>query len=149
MSGAPTQRVLEAAAAAIAMTTGLNLRRTRAIAMMMHGRSDAVLATIGKGRIKRRETATTIMVGPSAIATVVNAIERPETRSRATCTCRVGRSASWFATAIASTPCVAPNRERSQPLARSEWSRVVIFAGTMAARLIRAPAIFVICVNKG
>jgi hypothetical protein len=48
--------------------------------MMMHGRSDAVLATIGRGRIKTRETATTILAGPTAIATVVTAIAKRETR---------------------------------------------------------------------
>lgn len=57
-----------------------------------------------------REAATTILAGPTAIAMVVNAIGTPGTRSRATCTCRVDRR---FATAIASTPCAAPNRERS------------------------------------
>jgi hypothetical protein len=86
--------------------------RVRATAMMMtHGRSGAVLATNDKGRIMTGETATTILAGPSAIATVVNAIERAGTPSRATCVCRVGRSASWFATAIVSTPCAALKSE--------------------------------------
>jgi hypothetical protein len=78
-----------------------------------------------------------------------NGFGRPGTRSHATCACRVDQSASWFATAIASTPSAGLNRERSRPLARFEWSPVVISATTPAARLIHAPATFGICAKRG
>lgn len=43
-------------------------------------------------------------VGPTGTATVVSAIGSHGTRSRNMSTCRADWSASWFATAIASTP---------------------------------------------
>jgi hypothetical protein len=138
-----------APAVAIVMTTGVNLRRARATAMMVHGHSDAVLAKIVKARIKTHEAAIKILGGPTASVTVVNAIGGLRTRSRATCTCRVGRSANWFATAIASTRSAALNHEPSRPSERFEWSPVVISGTTTAARLTRARAIFATCVNKG
>ena len=125
-----------APAITIAMATGANLRRAHATVMMMHGHSDVVLPTIAKNQIKTREAAITILAGPTAITTVVNAIGRLGTRSHATCTCLADRSASWFTTAIASTPCAIPNRGRSRPSVYSEWSPVVIFETTMGARLI-------------
>jgi hypothetical protein len=115
----------------------------------MRGRSDAVLEATGKGQTSM--DATAIMIPPRSTATVTieNATVMAETHFRATCTCRVGRSASWFVTAIANTPYVAPNRARWRPLDRSEWSPVVTFATTMGARLIHAPATYATCANKG
>lgn len=57
-------RLLEAGAGRrepIVITTGANLARVRGTAMMMHGRSDVVLAMTGRDRIRRRETAITIL----------------------------------------------------------------------------------------
>jgi hypothetical protein len=53
---------------------------------MTHGRSDAVLATNGKGP----KGTNTTPVGPIGSATIVNAIVRVETHSLATFTCRAG-----------------------------------------------------------
>ena len=93
-SGTPRRRVGEAAPApaiAIVMTTGANLGRARATAITMtHGRSDAVLETNGKGQTGIEATAITIPAGPTAIATIENAIARVETHSLATFTCRAG-----------------------------------------------------------
>ena len=117
--------------------------------MMMHGHSDVVLAMTGKDRIKTRETAITILAGPTAIATVVNAIERSRMHSPDMFTCLADQSASSFMTAIASTPCAVPNRERSRPSVYSEWSPVVISETTMGARLIPALATCDTSANKG
>jgi len=138
-----------APAITIAMTTGANLRRARATVMMMHGHSDAVLATIGKNQIKTRETATTIFAGLTGIAKIENAFQRSETHSADMFSCRAGASASSFTTAIASTPCAVPNLGRSRPSVHSEWSRVVISETTMGARLIHGPATCDTCANKG
>jgi hypothetical protein len=93
------------------MTTGANLRRARAIAMtMMRGRLDAVLETTGKRQTGTEAIAITIPAGQTEIATIENAIAKSRMHSLATFTCRVDQSANWFMTAIASTPCAAPNR---------------------------------------
>ncbi len=80
MSGTARRRAAAVAAApttAIAITTGANLRRARAIAMtMMRGRSDAVLETTGKDQTGMEANAVMIPVGPNAIATIENAIVR-------------------------------------------------------------------------
>jgi hypothetical protein len=115
----------------------------------MHGHSDAVLATIAKNRVKMGGTATAILAGLTAIATIENAIATSRIHSPATFTCLADESASSFTTAIANTPCAAPNRERLRRLARFEWSPVVISATTMAARLIHAPATCDTYANKG
>ena len=138
-----------APAITIAMTTGANLRRAHATVMMMHGHSDAVLAAITKNQITTRETATPILAGLTGIATIENAIQNSETHSADMFTCRAGASVSSFTTAIASTRCAAPNRERSRPLAHFEWSPVVISQTTMGARLIRGLATCDTCANKG
>ena len=79
-SGTPRRRVGEAAAApaiAIVMTTGANLTTARATAITMtRGRSDAVRETNGKGQTGMSEIAITIPAGPTAIATIENAIAR-------------------------------------------------------------------------
>ncbi len=153
MSGTARRRAAAVAAApttAIAITTGANLRRARAIAMtMMRGRSDVVLEMTGKGQTGMVATAITIPAGLTAIATIENAIQVSETHSADTFTCRAGWSASSFATAIVSTPCGAPNRGRWRPLAHSEWSPVVIFETTMEARLILGSATCDTYANKG
>ena len=64
-------------------------------------------------------------------------------------TCLADQSASSCTTAIANTPCAAPNRERSRPLVHSEWSPVVISETTMGARLIHGAATCDTCANKG
>jgi hypothetical protein len=80
-----------APAIAIVMTTGANLRPARATAItMIHGRSDAVLETIGKDPRRMLRTAIVIPPGPIAIAMVENAIVRHGMRSHATYTCRAG-----------------------------------------------------------
>ena len=112
-SGTPRRRVVEAAAAPaipIPMTTGANPRRARATVMMMHGQSDAVLATIAKSQNKTRETATPILAGLTAIATIENAIARSRMHSPAMFTYHVDQSANWFMTVVATTLCAAPNR---------------------------------------
>jgi hypothetical protein len=90
----PTRRVVEAAAApasAIVMTTGANLGPARATAKMTtFGRSAAVLETIGKDRTGMGGTAIMIPAGPTAIATIENAIAGSETHSPDTFTCRAG-----------------------------------------------------------
>jgi hypothetical protein len=109
-SGIPTRGVVEASAApaiTLAMTTGANLRRTRATVTMMYGHSDVVLATIAKNQMVTRETATPILAGLTAIATIESAIARSRMHSPDMFTCLAGRSASSFTTAIASTPCAA------------------------------------------
>lgn len=118
MSGTPTRGVVEASAApaiTVAMTTGVNPRRARATVMMMHGQSDAVLATIAKNQIKTGGTTTTILAGLTAIAMIENAIARSRMHSPDMFTCLADQSASSFTTAIASTPCAVPNRGRSRP----------------------------------
>ncbi len=94
MSGTARRRAAAVAAApttAIAITTGANLRRARAIAMtMMRGRSDVVLEMTGKGQTGMDATATAIPAGPTAIATIENAIRMSETHSADTFTCRAG-----------------------------------------------------------
>ena len=116
---------------------------------MTRGRSDVVPETTGKGQTGIEATAITIPAGPTEIATIENAIQRPETHSTDTFTCRAGASASSFTTAIPSTPCAAPNRERSRPWVQFEWSPVVISATTMGARLIPGLATCDIFANKG
>jgi hypothetical protein len=133
----------------IVITTGANLRRAHATAMMMHGHSDVVLATIAKNQIKTGETAMMILAGPTAIATVARAIARSRMHSPDKCTSLADRSASSFTTAIANTPCAAPNRGRSRPLVHSEWSPAVISETTMGVRLIPGLVTCDTCVNKG
>ena len=114
------------------MTTGANTRRAPAIAMtMMRGRSDLVLETTGKGQTATDRIAITIPAGPTEIATIENAIARSRMHSADMFTCLADQSASSFTTAIANTPCAAPNRERLRPLVRSAWSPVVISETTM------------------
>ena len=72
--------------------------------------------------------------GPTATATIENAIARSRTHSPNMFTCLADPSASSFTTAIANTLCAAPNRGRSRPLVHSEWSPVVISGTTMGAR---------------
>jgi hypothetical protein len=138
-----------APAITIAMTTGANLRTARATVMMMHGHSGAVLATIAKNQIKMRETATPILAGLIAIATIENAIARSRMHSADMFTCLADQSASSFTTAIANTPCAAPNHGRSRPLGHSEWSPVVISETTMGPRLIPGLVTCDTCANKG
>lgn len=140
-----------APAITIAMATGANLRRARATVTMMHGRSDVVLAAIAKNQIKTGGTATAILAWLTAIATIENAIARSRMHSPDMFTCLADQSASSFTTAIATTPCAAPNPGRSRPLVHSGWSPVVISAlrhaqgapslsrgeTTMGVRLIR------------
>jgi hypothetical protein len=144
---------VEAAAApaiAIVMTTGANLRPARVIAMtMMRGRLDVVLETTGKGPTDTDRIAITIPAGPTGIAMIENATVTVDAHSHDTFTCRAGAIASSFMTVIASTHCAAPNRERSRPLARSEWSPVVISATTTATPLIHVRATYGTCANKG
>jgi hypothetical protein len=144
---------VEAAAApaiAIVMTTGVNLRPARVIAMtMMRGRLDVVLETIGNGQTDTDRIAITIPAGPTENATIENAIARSQMHSADMFTCLADQSASSFTTAIASTPCAAPNRERSRPWVHFEWSPVVISATTMGARPIHGPATCDTCANKG
>ena len=151
-SGTHRRRVVEVAAApaiAIVMTTGANLLYARAIAITMtHGRSDAVLETTGKGQTGIHGIAIMMPVGPSAIATIETVIAKSRMHSLDTFTCRVDQSANWFMTAIASTPCVAPNRGRLRPSVHSEWSPVVICETTMGARLIHGPETCDTCANK-
>jgi hypothetical protein len=110
-----------APATTIAITIGDNRTLGRATAMMATtGRSDEAPETTGKGQSWRDETAIAIPVGPTATGTHANAIARSGTRSRATFTCHADAIASWCTIEIASTRCVAPNRERWRPLARSE-----------------------------
>jgi hypothetical protein len=87
-----------------------------------------------QGKTPRDESAFTIPAGPTEIATIENAVATSRVHSHATFICLVDGSANSFTTAIASTPCAAPNRGRSQPLARSEWSPVVISATTREPR---------------
>ena len=106
--------------------------------------------TTGKGQTQRDETAIPIPAGPTATATatIENAIARSQLHSPATFSCHVDQNANWFMTAIANTPCAAPNPERSRPLVHSEWSPVVISATTMGALLIHGPATCDTCANK-
>jgi hypothetical protein len=144
---------VEAAAApatTIAITTGGN--RTLGLAtatMATRGRSDAALETTVKGQTSTDAIATTILDGPTAIATVENAIARSRMHSADMFTCLADQSASSFTTAIANTPCAAPNPGRSRPLVHSEWSPVVISETTMGALLIHGPATYDTCANKG
>jgi hypothetical protein len=132
------------------MTTGANLGRARATAIMTtHDRSVAVLETNAKGGKGMHGTAITIPDGPIAIETIETAIATVARCSHATSASRVDQSGRSFATAIANTPYAAPNRARWRPLERSEWSPVVTFATTTVARLIHAPATCVTCANKG
>jgi hypothetical protein len=144
---------VEAAAApatTIAITTGANLRRARAIAKtMMRGRLDAVLETTGKGQTGTDRIAITIPAGPTGIATIENATATSRMPSADMFTCLADQSASSFTTAIANTPCAAPNPGRSRPLVHSEWSPVVISVTTMGARLIPGLATCDTCANKG
>jgi dihydroxyacetone kinase len=116
--------------------------------MMMCGRSDAVLATIAKNQTKTGGTATAILAGLTAIATIEAAIARSRMHSLDMFTCLADQSASSFTTAIANTPCAVPNRGRSQRLVHSEWSPVVISGTAMGARLIHGPATCDTCANK-
>jgi hypothetical protein len=77
----------EVPAITIVMTAGANLRRVRATAMMMHGRLDAVLATIDKNQIKTGGIATAILAGPTEIATIETAIARSPVHSADMFTC--------------------------------------------------------------
>ena len=87
---------------------------------MMRGRSDVVLETTGKGQTDTNRIAITIPNGPTEIATIENATARSRMRSADMFTCLGDPNASSGTTAIANTPCAAPNRERSRPLAHSE-----------------------------
>jgi hypothetical protein len=80
-----------APAIAIVMTTGANLGRARGTAITMTlGRSDAVLEANGKGPKGTKGIAITPPAGPSATASIVNAIVTVETHSLATFTYRAG-----------------------------------------------------------
>jgi hypothetical protein len=117
--------------------------------MAKSGRSDEVPETTRKGQTLRDESAIMIPAGPTEIATIESAIATSQTHSRATFTYLADQSASSFTTAIANTPCAAPNPERSRPLVHSEWSPVVISVTTMGARRIHGPATYDTCANKG
>ena len=123
-SGTLTRGAVEAAAVpptTIAITTGDNRTLGRVIARMAtRGRSDEALETIGKGQTHIEAIAITIPDGPTEIVMIENAIARSRMRSADMFTCLADRSASSSTTAIASTPCAAPNRERSRPLVHSE-----------------------------
>ena len=134
---------------AIVMTTGASLGHAPATVTMMHGRSDVVLATIAKNQIKTGGIATAILAGLTAIATIENAVARSRMHSADMFTCLADQSVNSFTTAIANTPCAAPNPGRSRPLVPSEWSPVVIFETTMGARPIHGPATCDTSANKG
>jgi hypothetical protein len=104
----------------IVITIGANLRRAHATVMMMHGHSDAVLATIAKNQIETGGIATAILAGPTEIATIENAIARSRMHSADMFTCLADRSGNSFTTAIANSLCAAPNPGRSRPLVHSE-----------------------------
>jgi hypothetical protein len=116
---------------------------------MTRGRLDVDLETTGKGQTDTDRIAITIPAGPTEIATIENAIARLRMHSADMFTCLADQSASSFTTAIANTPCAAPNPGRSRPLVHSEWSPVVISETTMGARLIHGPATCDTCANKG
>jgi len=144
--------VAAAAAPAIATvtTTGANLRSPHAIAITMtHGHSDAALAMTDKGQMGTEGIAITIPAGPTEIATIENAIARSAMHSADMFTCLADQSANSFTTAIANTPCAAPNPGRSRLLVHSEWSPVVISETTMGARLILGVATYDTSANKG
>jgi hypothetical protein len=94
----------------IAITTGDNRTLGPATAMMAtSGRSDAALETTGKGQTSTDAIVITIPAGRTEIATIENAIARSRMHSPDMYTCLVDQSASSFTTAIANTPCAAPN----------------------------------------
>jgi hypothetical protein len=132
------------------MTTGGNPTSDRMTATTRGpGRSAAVQAAIDKPLMSMAENVGMMHAGVSATATVVSAIGIHATRSPGMSACRADWSANWFVAATANTRCAAPNRERLQPLVRSEWSPVVIFATTTAVPLIHAPATSGTSANKG
>jgi hypothetical protein len=109
----------------------------------------AAPGTIGKGQKRRDETAITIPAGLSATATRANASPRSGDVFTRHVHLPRGRDRELVHDRIASTHCAAPNRGRSRPLERSEWSPVVIFETTTGARLIPGPATCDTCANKG
>ena len=72
--------VTEAPAITIVMTAGANLRRVPATAMMMHGRSDAVLAMVNFAHPLR--LAGEVGEGSSATGSEGNGVEEADHRSR-------------------------------------------------------------------
>ena len=156
MSGTARRRGAAVAAApttAIAITTGANLRRARAIAMtMMRGRSDVVPATNGKGQTGMEANAIMIPVGPNATPFFENAIVRVRDAFTRHLHLPRGLEREHVLDRDRSCHlCAAPNRGRSLPLATGllEWCPVVIFATTTVARLTRAPATCDTYANKG
>lgn len=122
---------------------------TRDPMMATRGRSDVALETTGKDQTDTDRIAITIPAGPTEIATIENAIARSRMHSADMFTCLADQSASSFTTAIANTPCAAPNPGRSRPLVHFEWSPVAISETTMGARLIPGLATCDTCANKG